>query len=206
MNVTVSLRGMSGARPADQALVRRCLANDQDACAELVELYARMVGTIIWRATQDEPHVEDLVQETFMRVFRGLPYFSARAKLSTWICTIAHRVAIDHMRSMARAREEQLDSTTDGIAITALMSSDFAANPEEAATQGELDVLLRDELELLPDKYRLPLVYTAIEGLDYETVSRMLRLPLGTVKANVFYAKRMLKDRLRLRLRMRSSS
>lgn len=206
MNVTVSLRGMSGARPADQALVRRCLANDQDACAELVELYARMVGTIIWRATQDETHVEDLVQETFMRVFRGLPYFSARAKLSTWICTIAHRVAIDHMRRMARAREEPLDSTTDGIAITALMSSDFAANPEEAATQGELDVLLRDELELLPDKYRLPLLYTAIEGLDYETVSRMLRLPLGTVKANVFYAKRMLKDRLRLRLRMRSSS
>ena len=140
-----------------------------------------------------------------MRVFRGLPYFSARAKLSTWICTIAHRVAIDHIRSIARAREQQLDSTTDGIAMTGL-SSNVAVNPEEAATQVELDVLLRDELEVLPDKYRLPLVYIAIEGLDYETVSRMLGLPLGTVKANVFYGKRMLKDRLRLRLRMRSSS
>ena len=61
-----------------------------------------MVGTVIWRATGDHDVVEDLAQETFMRVFRGLPYFDRRAKLSTWIYTIAHRVAIDHRRQTAR--------------------------------------------------------------------------------------------------------
>ncbi len=69
---------------------------DQDACTALVEAYARMVGTVIWRATGDGNAVEDLAQETFLRVFRALPYFDARAKLSTWIYRIAHRVAIDH--------------------------------------------------------------------------------------------------------------
>ena len=86
-------------------LVRRCLAGDQEACADLVQGYARMVGTVIWRATGDHDAVEDLAQETFLRVFRGLPHFDARAKLSTWIYTIAHRVAIDHLRKMSGTRE-----------------------------------------------------------------------------------------------------
>ena len=89
-------------------LVRRCLAGDQNACANLVEAYARMVGTVIWRATGDRQIVEDLAQETFLRVFRALIYFDRRARLSTWIYTIAHRVAIDHLRKARRWREEPL--------------------------------------------------------------------------------------------------
>lgn len=69
----------------ERVLVRRCLAGNQDACTDLVEGYSRMVGTVIWRATGDHAKVEDLAQETFLRVFRGLRYFDARAKLSTWI-------------------------------------------------------------------------------------------------------------------------
>ena len=84
----------------ERELVRRCLDGNQDACASLVQEYAQMVGTVIWRATGDHAVVEDLAQETFLRVFRGLPYFDARAKLSTWIYTIAHRVAIDHLRQV----------------------------------------------------------------------------------------------------------
>lgn len=187
--------------------MRRCLANEQDACAELVDTYARMVGSIVWRATRSEPHVvEDLVQETFMRVFRGLPYFSARAKLSTWICTIAHRVVIDHMRSAARAQNRQPESAIEDIENLTVPSPRVVLNPEEAAAQAEMDALLRREVQLLPDNYRIPLVYVAIEGLDYRTVSEMLQMPLGTVKANVFYAKQMLRDRMRLRMRERSDS
>lgn len=89
----------------ERELVQRCLAGDQAACADLVDVYARMVGTVIWRATGDGDSVEDLAQETFMRVFRALPEFAGRAKFSTWVCTIAHRVAIDHLRKAGRWRE-----------------------------------------------------------------------------------------------------
>jgi DNA-directed RNA polymerase specialized sigma24 family protein len=51
----------------ERDLIRRCLAGDQDACTGLVEAYARMVGTVIWRATEDGNAVEDLAQETFLR-------------------------------------------------------------------------------------------------------------------------------------------
>lgn len=78
--------------------MRRRLVGDQAACTELVDAHARMVGTVIWRATGRADAVEDLSQETFLRVFRALPYFTARSRVSTWIYTIAHRVAIDFRR------------------------------------------------------------------------------------------------------------
>ena len=180
----------TGVERDEGKLVRRCLVGDQEACADLVQGYARMVGTVIWRATGDDGMVEDLAQDTFLRVFRGLTYFDARAKLSTWIYTIAHRVAIDHLRKLGRVREEP-----DELLRTALPASGVL-DPEAAATREEIDRLVRDGLAQLPDKYRLPLVYAAIDGLDYETIGTMLGVPLGTVKTLVFRGKRMLKDRI----------
>src|SRR5215510_13314137 len=92
---------MPGADRDERALVDACLAGDQTACAGLVEAYARMVGTVIWRATGQRDVIEDLTQETFLRTFRALEYFDARARLSTWIYTIAHNVAVDHLRRAA---------------------------------------------------------------------------------------------------------
>jgi RNA polymerase sigma-70 factor (ECF subfamily) len=171
-------------------LVRRCLAGDQDACTDLVQGYARMVGTVIWRATGDDGVVEDLAQETFLGVFRGLPHFDARAKLSTWIYTIAHRVVIDHLRKLGRPPEEPDRLLRDSLPASGVI------DPEAAATREEIDRLVRDGLARVPEKYRLPLVYAAIDGLDYETIGTMLGVPPGTVKTLVFRGKRLLKDRI----------
>ena len=168
----------------DRRLVARCLAGDQDACTELVEANARLVGTLIWRATGDGAVVEDLAQETFMRVFRALPLFAGQAKLSTWICTIAHRVAIDHVRKASRNREDALIDDHEAPGAT----------PEMSASSEEIRGLVQSGISQLPDKYRLPLVYAAIDGLDYETIGAMLGVPQGTVKTLVFRGKQQLKS------------
>lgn len=177
----------------DGGLVRRCLQGDQDACTELVDRFARMVGTVIWRATGDQDAVEDLAQETFLRVFRGLPYFDARAKLSTWIFTIAHRVAVDRLRQAGRWREELANDHPDNL--LARLPAD-TADPETVVARDELDHLVREQLGELPDKYRLPVLYAAIEGLDHDTVGAMLGVQPGTVKTLVFRGKQMLKQRM----------
>src|SRR5262245_36413600 len=150
-----------------------------------------MVGTVIWRATGDHDFVEDLAQETFLRVFRGLPYFDQRAKLSTWIYTIAHRVAIDHRRETARRRDGPSESTPgfDNQPSSGL-------DPEHAASRNELDRIIYDQLGRLPDKYRLPLVYAAIDELDHGTIARMLKVRRGSVKTLVFRARQLLKERV----------
>ena len=192
---------MSEGGPDDHALVRGCLANDQEACAELVNRYARMAGTMIWRTTRDEASVDDLVQETFVRVFRGLPYFRGRAKLSTWICTIANRVAVDHLRRAARNREQPLESEND-FAVATTIPVAHGPDPEQALARNEVDAAVKEEVDALPDRFRLPLVYGAIEGVDYDTIGKILGIPVGTVKSNAFQARRILRERLMQRLRL----
>ena len=195
----------------ERDLVRQCLDGNQDACASLVQEYAQMVGTVIWRATGDHASVEDLAQETFLRVFRGLRYFDARAKLSTWIYTIAHRVAIDHLRQVrlkpdTTAGREGPPRGADphGPRTPDSSRTMVAPDPETAAARGELDRIVRAQLETLPEKYRLPLAYATLEELDYQTIGAMLKVKPGTVKTLVFRARQLLRERVELALGQRS--
>lgn len=153
-----------------------------------------MVGTIIWRGTGRTEEVADLTQETFLRVFRALPYYDGRARLSTWIFTIAHRVTIDFLRRGAGTRKNPMlvsDPTQEHWLETNVPSE--APDPEALLMQGRNEALVREALQELPPKYRFPLIYAAIAGLDYATIGEILRLPVGTVKTHVFRGKRLLK-------------
>jgi RNA polymerase sigma-70 factor (ECF subfamily) len=153
-----------------------------------------MVGTVIWRTTGCREEVEDLTQETFLRVFRALPYYDRRARLSTWIYTIAHRVTIDFLRRAAGTRKNIMLVTDPALerSLAERVPAE-ALNPEALLVQGQHEELVRDALTELPPKYRLPLVYAAIAGLDYATIAGMLRLPVGTVKTHIFRGKQLLK-------------
>jgi RNA polymerase sigma-70 factor, ECF subfamily len=155
-----------------------------------------MVGTMIWRATGDGTVVEDLAQETFLRTFRALPYFAVRAKLSTWICTIAHRVAIDHLRKTGRWHDESLTSADIDSSFSDRCDASAPIDPEALAVREETQLLVQEGLAQLPEKYRLPLVYAAIDGLDYETIGEVLGVPTGTAKTLVFRGKRLLRARI----------
>ena len=177
------------------ALVEQVLSGDQEACMRLVNNYSRMVGTVIWRATGDDRIVEDLSQETFLRVFRSLGYFDSRGKLSTWIYTIANRVAIDHLRKTARWREESMTGES-GSSLADEMAAPESLDPRTVLAQKEIRSIVQKELAQLPESYRLALVYTAIEELDYQTVASMMGIPVGTLKTYVFRGKIMLKEKI----------
>ena len=182
----------------ERRLIEACLAGDEDACTRLVDAHARMVGTVIWRATNDHHVVEDLAQDTFLRVFHALPSFDRRAKLSTWIYTIAHRVAIDHLRKMGRWQQEEFAVSADDESVDRIeqLHAPPVANPDAVFERDEHIRLVREALARLPDKYRLPLLYAAIDGLDYPTIAGMLGVTVGAVKTLVFRAKRMLKGEI----------
>src|SRR5215468_5756052 len=194
---------MSGADRDERALVGACLAGDQGACAALVDAYARMVGTVIWRATGQRDVIEDLTQETFLRTFRALEYFDSRAKLSTWIYTIAHNVAVDHLRRTAGMVDSLTwrENETDGRDTRELVSD--TPSPEALLSRAEAEAFVNAGLARLPLKYRLPVIYAAIDELDYPTIAGMLSVPLGTVKTLIFRGKRMLKNEIERMLRER---
>jgi RNA polymerase sigma-70 factor (ECF subfamily) len=180
---------------SDEQLVRHCLAGDQLACGRLVARHARMAGTVIWRAVRDHALVEDLCQETFLRAFRSLEGFDGRSRLSTWICSIAHRVALDDLRRQGRRPQfSAADLNEEGGLVDS--ADESAVDPLAQVISDEEAARVQAALDTLPDRYRLPLVYVALQELGYEDIAMILGIPVGTVKTLVFRGKALLRERL----------
>jgi RNA polymerase sigma-70 factor (ECF subfamily) len=175
---------------AERALVERCRAGDEQAFQELVERYKDLVFALIARTVQDRTRAEDLAQDVFLRVHRGLPYFRGEARLSTWIYRIVANVCLQD-----RARPGAAASIDDGRP---------GRTPSGTDRQfGDLE--LRDRLEKaiarLPAHYRLVIAAHYLQELRYEDLAEALDLPLGTVKTQLHRAKQQLRRLLETDLR-----
>lgn len=172
----------------ERALLERCRGGDDAAFGELVDRYKDLVYGVVYRMVSDRTQVDDLAQDVFLRVHRGLPYFRGEARLSTWIYRIVQNVC-----SQARARrrpEVALESGAEDRPIREprVVDSTFA------------DLELRDRLEKaiakLPDNYRLLIAAHYLRGVQYDALAESLNLPLGTVKTHLYRAKRQLRELL----------
>src|SRR5205823_4502835 len=105
----------------ERELVERCRRGDEGAFQELVDRYKDLVFALIARTVQDRSRAEDLAQDVFLRIHRGLPYFRGEARLSTWIYRIVANVCVqDHARA---APTVSLDALQDGTVPRAAMPS-----------------------------------------------------------------------------------
>jgi RNA polymerase sigma-70 factor (ECF subfamily) len=166
----------------ERELVARCQRGDDGAFGELVERYKNLVYAMIYRMVEDRSQVDDLAQDVFLKVHRGLPYFRGEARLSTWIYRIVSNECVQ-----ARSRRRERTSTSD-VAEPAAADGAFA------------DLELRDRIEKamaqLPDNYRFLVAAHYLKGVQYEALAEALNLPLGTVKTHLYRAKRQLRELL----------
>src|SRR5204863_5148530 len=89
----------------EQELVERCRRGDEGAFQELVNRYKDLVFALIARAVAERPRAEELAQEVFLRIHRGLPYFRGESRLSTWIYRIVANVCVQEKQDRAPATE-----------------------------------------------------------------------------------------------------
>ena len=164
----------------ERELVARCQRGDDNAFAELVDRYKNLVYAMIYRMMSDRTQVEDLAQDVFLKVHRGLPYFRGEARLSTWIYRIVANVCVQ-----ARSGRRPMPSSTE-VAEPAAADGVFA------------DLELRDRIEKamakLPENYRFLIAAHYLKGIQYEALAEALNIPLGTVKTHLFRAKRQLRE------------
>jgi len=172
----------------ERALIERCRTGDDTAFGELVERYKNLVYGLAYRMVPDRSQVDDLAQDVFLKIHRGLPYFRGDARLSTWIYRIVQNVS-----AQARARRApdiSLD-TDDGS----------GRRREPGTSDGAFaDLELRDRLEKaivqLPEQYRLLIAAHYLDGVQYEALAEAMNIPLGTVKTHLYRAKRRLRELL----------
>ena len=184
-------------RAADRDLVNRCRGGDGDAAfRELVDQYKGMVFAVISRTVSDRSLVEDLAQDVFVRVHRGLRSFRGDARLSTWMCRIAINVCADARQRAPR--EVSLDAAPAGAPPPP------AAVVVDPAFAGlELRDRVAKAMARLSDRSRLVLTLHYFAGRGYEEIAEALDVPLGTVKTQLHRAKQELRAVLEADLKVR---
>ena len=168
----------------DELTLRRAQRGDERAWRDLIGRFQRPVHALIWRmlAGRSRDRVEDLVQETFVRVLRALPGFEpgGAATLSTWILTIATRLALNELRRPELAR---------------LAEADEPAGEGDVARR-QLAAAIAKGVAALPPDQRAVIVLREFHGLDYAEIAAALELDLGTVKSRLSRARAALREAL----------
>ncbi|HEY4348647.1 MAG TPA: sigma-70 family RNA polymerase sigma factor [Gaiellaceae bacterium] len=163
----------------DPALLRRAQQGDQQAFTAIVRAYETPVHNYVLRLTGDRTLAEDLTQEVFVRVLKGLPRFSLRCKFTTWLFQITKNRVLDELR----ARERRPQGVMSYDDMPALESYDQPAERVET-----IDAIWRAVQELNPD-LKMALLLRDIVGLPYSEIADSLEITLATVKWRIFKAR-----------------
>lgn len=176
---------------SEHELVQRCRAGDEEAFRVIVDRYKGLVFGLVARSIADRARAEEVAQDVFLRVHRGLPHFRGDARLSTWI----YRIALNLVAAERRGPPtEPLEGTIDG-------------RPREFGTADRSfdQLALRDRMDKaisrLPSHYQVLVNGYYAKGLQYDELAAALDLPMGTVKTHLFRAKRMLRQLLETEFR-----
>jgi RNA polymerase sigma-70 factor (ECF subfamily) len=180
----------------DQAAIQRVLEGESDEFRTLVERYGRTLFRLAFRITGNEADAEDVVQESFIRAYRGLPQYDGRAGFQSWICRIASNYALDLLAARKRRNWEQIDGDEEHSgALESLPAG--GASPERLALNSQLRRHVESAMGGLTDLERAAFVLRHFEGLSLEEIGRALGISLNSVKQGVFRAVQKMRIALR---------
>jgi RNA polymerase sigma-70 factor (ECF subfamily) len=182
----------------EAALIQRCAARDEDACAELVSEHQRMVYQLSLNLLGDHNEALDLSQEVFLRVFRTIHGFRGQSALRTWIYRIVVNQARNRQRWWRRRHRSQQVSLDEHIRSHGdVPSPGNGGSPDRLLSQKQLGERLRLALERLPFDQKTAIVLREIDGLSYEEIGFSLGIAVGTVKSRLARARDALRGQLR---------
>jgi len=159
-------------------------AGDQAAFGLLVERFQRDVYGKAFAILKNHLDADDVVQETFLRVFRALPGFRFESSFRTWLITITTRQALNFL-ARKRTGHESLDGGEDGQEHLALR---VEGNQMTALLDQESRRLLREALPRLPQRQKQALMLKIQNDWKYEEIAREMDISVGSVKAHIFHA------------------
>ena len=183
----------------DRALIQAAQTGDTAAFRRLVERHQRRAFSIALGMVRDEHDARDLVQEAFLRVYRGLDRFQGGSSFFTWFYRIVTNLAIDFMRKPGRREAEHDDSRTrvdSDEAEFPFMAKIDGAEPLEAVHRQELAARLRAALDALPPYHRGVVLMREVEGMSYEEMAQAMNVSKGTIMSRLFHARQKLQKAL----------
>ena len=172
---------------SDSEVVQRSLEGDLRAFAEIVTRYDLRLLNFVYRTIGDRERAQDLVQETFVRVYRHLQRFDQTKKFSTWIYTIASNLAKNELRNRSRnplVLFQTIKKNWDAD-HRPLEWEDTQYKPDDLFRKRHLREKVEEAVKLLPEHHRIVFVLRELEGKTYEEIAEISGCNLGTVKSRL---------------------
>ncbi|MET1254109.1 RNA polymerase sigma factor RpoE [Aliikangiella maris] len=181
----------------DAELVKRVQRGDKHAFDLLVSKYQNKIFMIIGRFVSDQAEVFDVAQETFIKAYRALPNFRGDSAFYTWI----YRIAINTSKNYLTARGRRPPSSD----IDSQEAENFGvglalrenATPERLMMKEQLEEIIFQAINDLPEDLKTAITLREIEGLSYEEIAESMDCPVGTVRSRIFRAREAIDEQIK---------
>ncbi len=178
--------------------IRRILAGEKHLFHDLIRPCERSIYFLLLSILKNETDVEDVAQETVIKVYQNLAKFRGDSQFRTWVLSIARNEGLGRLRKIGTRREDSLDAETDeqtGDYTPAILTS-WREIPSEALEQKELGTILRNAIEGLPEIYRNVVLLRDIEEMDIRQTAAALSISEAAVKVRLHRARALLQRNL----------
>lgn len=188
----------TGVSEEDSRILRGLRAGIEEAYEELIARYEQPIYGLVFRLVGNQPDACDVVQEIFLKVFRGVQSFREQSSLRTWIYRIAINEAHNHRRWFVRhcRREISIESERDERGHSLEDATDPGRSPFEQASDSENRTLIERALTRINPVFRTAVVLRDVQNLSYEEIAEILQVSLGTVKSRILRGREALRREL----------
>ena len=183
----------------EASLIADLQAGSEEAFTYLLRVYQNPVFNLVSRILENPAEAADVLQDVFIKVFKGIRQFHGDSSLKTWIYRIAVHEASNHRRGWRRRHWHEpmsLDDTGADAALSVAEARASGETPYRILEQAERQELLRQALASLALPYRTVLVLREIEGLAYDEIARVTGMAEGTVKSRLMRGRELLRRKL----------
>ncbi len=181
--MTTNLKESKKKTVTDEQLIARFQQGDVQAFDILVRRYKDQLLNFVYRFVGNRSDSEDIVQETFLRVYKNKHYYKEIAKFSTWVYTIAGNLAKTELR---RRKRHKIFSVSNFVNEERDYDIPDKSHSPERKVDGTIkEDIIQKAIEKLPPKFKEVIILRDVQGFAYEEISQILNIPLGTVKSRV---------------------
>ncbi len=175
----------------EQQWIDAARQGDQDAFAQLVQLYEKRVFALTLRMCKNPDDAAEAAQEAFLAAWQGLAFFRGESSFSTWLYRLVSNACVDLLRREGRHRTAAGPSFNDQELNLDL--PDTAPSPQEQTEQRELRQQIESALQALSPDHRQVLVLREVHQLSYDEIAQILSLDVGTVKSRISRGRKQLR-------------
>ncbi|MBU6335733.1 MAG: sigma-70 family RNA polymerase sigma factor [Chloroflexi bacterium] len=169
-------------------VILRAQRGDRAAFTEMMSYYQNYVYSIAMSVVKDPADAEDLTQEAFIRLLRVLPQYNGDSRFSTWLYRLVINLGRDELRRRSRRVRPALSAPTTDDApdpVAEIVDDDRQVDPPSAVILSEMQHEMRQAILQLDEQYRTVLTLHYFDDMKYEEISKVLNIPLNTVKSHI---------------------